>query len=128
MDRPSACNCYYIITGNLLICIYYTTAEPHPPSNLVIEVDGPNLVATWTEPFSLEREEISYVVTVTNKDIGATAVKITINVTTYIFMKPFDAHNCEEYLFTVFSRNDFSESITAVKKTARILTGKSECN
>ena len=112
----------------IFLSVYIYTAEPHPPSNLVLEVDGLNLVATWTEPFSLEGEEISYVVTVTNKDSGAAAVSITLNETTYFFMKPFGAHNCEGYLFTVFSRNNFSQSITAVNETGYIPAGKPQCN
>ena len=91
-------------------------------------MDGLNLVATWTEPFSLEGEEIFYIVSVTNKDTGSTAVNVTLNETTYIFMKPLGAKNCEEYLFTVFSKNDFSKSITAVVDVRHIPAGKPQCN
>ena len=89
-------------------------------------MDGLNLVATWTEPFSLEGEEISYVVTVTNIDSKTVSVEYMINVTRFVFTQPVGGHgrNCKEFVFTVFSRNDFSNSITTVKGAKHIPSGK----
>ena len=42
-------------------------AEPKPPTNLMLAVDGMNVVATWIEPFSLQGEKIFYIiVSITN--------------------------------------------------------------
>ena len=89
-------------------------------------MDGLNLVATWTEPFSLDGEEISYIITVANIDSKTVSVEYMINVTRFVFTQPVGGHgrDCKELIFTVFSRNDFSNSIATVKGTKHIPSGK----
>ena len=99
------------------------TAEPHSPSNLNIKADGRNLVISWTKPFSLEGEELSYVISITNIATGSIE-EITLNMTRYDFEQPTDSHDCVEYQFAVFSKNDFSKSNTSINGTEYIPTGK----
>ena len=99
------------------------TAEPHPPSNLNLEADGRTLVISWTRPFSFEGEELSYVVSITNIATGSIE-EITLNMTRYDFEQPTDSHDCVEYQFAVFSKNDFSKSSTSINGTEYIPTGK----
>ena len=99
------------------------TAEPHPPSNLNLEADGQNLVISWTKPFSFEGEEISYVVFIINIATGSIE-EITLNMTRYDFEQPTNSHDCAEYQFAVFSKNDFSKSNTSINGTEYIPTSK----
>ena len=110
------------------VCSFITfffphTAEPYPPSNLDIKVDGLNLVAEWTEPFSLEGEQLSYVISITNR---GTRMHEEVNATMsrYIFTKPISELDCTEYEFRVYSRNDYSKSTNAISGRKNIPTGK----
>ena len=103
--------------------MYVTAAEPYPPTDLVIEVDGLNLVATWTEPFSLEGEELSYFISIRNIDTGA-GKEVNATMPSYVFTEPIGERDCAVYGFTVFSRNDFSKSNTAVSRREKIPTGE----
>ena len=67
------------------------------------------LVATWSEPFSLEGEELSYVVSITNTVTGAQK-EVTVNTTRYVLSEPIGERDCAEYQFTIFSKNSFSKS------------------
>ena len=98
------------------------TAEPHSPSNLDIAVDGLNLVATWTEPFSLDGEEISYVISITNMATGSSE-EHTVNETRFIFSRAASQRDCQEYEFTVFSQNSFSKSNDSVSGKRNFPTG-----
>ena len=85
-------------------------------------MDGLNLVATWREPFSLEGEEISYVITVSNS--GANMDEITVDTPTYVFAGPTTGpRDCAEYQFSVFSKNNFSKSVTGLSGRKNIPTG-----
>ena len=99
------------------------TAEPNPPFGLNTAVDGLNLVLTWREPFSLEGEELSYVVSITNT-VSSDKEEVTVNTSRYALTEPIGERDCAEYQFTVFSKNDFSKSINAVTGRANIPTGK----
>ena len=85
-------------------------------------MDGLNLIATWTEPFSLEAEEISYVISITKTATGITE-EHTVNVTRFVFTAPAGPKSCQEYGISVFSKNDFSKSISGVFKKRNISTG-----
>ena len=85
-------------------------------------MDGLNLVATWTEPFSLEGEEISYVITVSNS--GANMDEVTVDTPTYVFTGPTTGpRDCAEYTFSIFSKNNFSKSVTGLSGRMNIPTG-----
>ena len=107
----------------MIIIISIHAAEPHPPSNLNLVPDGLSLVVSWKKPFSFEGEELSYVVSITNIATGSIE-EIILNVTTYDFEQPTDSHDCVEYQFAVFSKNDFSKSNTSINGTAYRPTGK----
>ena len=99
------------------------TAEPNPPFGLNTAVDGLNLVLTWREPFSLEGEELSYVVSITNT-VSSDMEEVSVNTSRYVLTEPIGERDCAEYQFTLFSKNDFSKSINAVTGRANIPTGK----
>ena len=86
-------------------------------------MDGLSLIATWTEPFSLEGEEISYTVTVMNTATGVTTDEITVHVTRYELTDPIGSRDCAEYLFAVASVNYYSTSLIRAVKTWNIPTG-----
>ena len=69
----------------------------------------------WSEPFSLEGEELSYVISITNQ-AGGMAKEIIVNTTNYILTKQNDygQGNCAQYQFTIFSKNGYSRSNNAV--------------
>ena len=85
-------------------------------------MDDLNLVATWTEPFSLEGEELTYIISITNLDNGVSE-EFTINMTRYILQNPIGSRDCSEYEITVFSRNNYSRSDTGVSGRKHIPTG-----
>ena len=68
-------------------------AEPNPPVDLNITVEELALVVTWNEPFSLEGEELSYVVFITNK-VSGVQLNVTVNTTTYILSEPIGERDC----------------------------------
>ena len=72
-----------------------------------ITVKELSLVATWNQPlnFTLEGEELSYVVTIINTASGIQ--EVTVNTTIYAFSESFGERHCAEYRFTVFSENDY---------------------
>ena len=70
-------------------------------------------MATWSEPFSLQGEELSYVTTITNTASGLQD-EVTVNTTRYVLSEPIGEKDCGEYQFTVFSKNDYSISMTNV--------------
>ena len=108
-----------LFTRNIIVL-----GEPNSPTNLDISVDGETLVASWREPFSLEGEELSYVVFITNL-ATATSREVTVNVSRYVLDNPIGSRNCsEEYELTVFSRNDYSRSDTAISRRGHIPMGK----
>ena len=72
-----------------------------------------NLVATWSEPFSLEGEELSYIVSIMNVVTGDQK-EVTVNTTNYVLSEVMGERDCAEYHFTVFSRNSFSTSQNGV--------------
>ena len=95
--------------SHLKVTILVFVAEPNPPGDLNITVEGLSLVATWSEPFSLQGEELSYVITITNTDSGVQD-EVAINTTRYVLSEPIGERDCAEYQFTVFSKNSFSKS------------------
>ena len=97
-------------------------AEPNPPTGLSLDVDGLALVATWTEPFSLEGEDLSYVITSMNRG-NVVEDGVTVNTTRYILSEPVGERDCSEYVFTIFSENSFSKSRNAITGRANIPTG-----
>ena len=95
---------------------------PYPPSELNVSVDGLNLVATWTEPFSLEGEDITYNVFITNTVTHAYKETV-VNVTTYALTESLGERDRAEYRFTIFSRNGYSNSTTGIKGMEAVPTG-----
>ena len=87
-----------------------------------MSVDGLNLVATWTEPFSLEGEDITYNVFITNTVTHAYKETV-VNETTYALTESLGERDCAEYDFNIFSRNDYSNSTTGINQTKAVPTG-----
>ena len=85
-------------------------------------MDGLSLIATWTEPFSIEGEDISYDVSVVNRATGATD-EITVETPRYVLADPIDTRDCAEYDISVVSRNGYSTSSTGVRGIQNIPTG-----
>ena len=101
-------------------------AEPNPPANLNITANGLNLMATWSEPFSLEGEKLSYVVSITNTArLSGVQTKITVNTSRYVLTEPIAIgdRDCAEYQFTVFSKNDYSISNSSINGNRNLPTG-----
>ena len=88
----------------------------------MIFVGGLTLVATWSEPFSLRGEELSYVVSITNIDVGMVK-EVFVNTANYTLTKQDGQQDCALYQFTVFSKNDYSRSINAVSGRERFPAG-----
>ena len=99
-------------------------AEPNPPVDLSITVEGLILVAIWSKPFSLEGEELSYIITIANTFNGVQE-EATVYSTKYAFSvdEPIRERDCAVYIFTVFSNNSYSKSITGVSGYESIPTG-----
>jgi hypothetical protein len=93
----------------------------------VVGADGLALVATWEEPFSLEGEDLSYVITIMNNG-NVVQNGVTVNTTTYVLSEPIGERDCSEYQFTVFSRNSFGKSQTGMTGVANIPTGWKNSN
>ena len=93
--------------------IYADIGEPNPPTDINVEQNGMNLVATWSEPFSLEGEQLSYIVSIMNVVTGDQK-EVTVNTTNYVLSEVMGERDCAEYHFTVFSRNGFSTSQNGV--------------
>ena len=84
-----------------------------------------SLIVTWTEPFSLEGEDISYVVFISNRK-SRVVQEVYVHSTRYVFneLESFGAvRNCAEYDFTVFSKNLYSLSLNGVSGRRIIPTG-----
>ena len=75
------------------------------------------------EPFSLEGEELSYVITIMNRG-NVVEDGVTVNTTRYVLSEPIGERDCSEYVFTVFSENNFSKSRNAITGRANIPTGR----
>ena len=103
--------------------ILYNIAEPNRPVGLNTTVDGLNLVATWSEPFSLDGEELSYVISITNTASGYQKEVITGNTSRYVLIEPIGERDCAEYQFVVFSENGYSRSKTNITGRKHIPTG-----
>ena len=97
-------------------------AEPNPPVDLNITMEDLALVVTWNEPFSLEGEELSYVVFITNNSSGI-QLKATVNTTTYVLSEPIGERDCAVYMFIVFSNNSYNKSVSSVSGHENIPTG-----
>ena len=79
-------------------------------------------MATWSEPFSLEGEELSYIVSITNTASGI-QYEVTVNSTTYV-SEPIEERDCAKYIrFTIFSNNSYSKSRSGVSGLKNIPTG-----
>ena len=102
--------------------LYQIVGEPYPPYDLTISVHGLTLVATWSEPFSLRGEELSYVISITNFDSGMVK-EVIVNTTNYTLTKQDGEQDCAVYQFTVFSKNGYSRSINAVHGRNSFPTG-----
>ena len=102
-------------------------AEPNPPTGLTIDVDGLDLVVTWDEPFSLVGEDLCYIITIMNRG-NVLQEEVTVNTTRFVLSELIGERDCAEYVFTVFSRNGFSKSLSAVTGRANIPTGRIKIN
>ena len=78
----------------------------------------------WNEPFSLEGEELSYVISITNR-AGGMAKEVIVNTANYILTMQDDygQGNCAQYLFTIFSKNGYSRSSNAVSSRKEFPAG-----
>ena len=99
----------------------HVSGEPAPPPSVSVDADGLSLVATWSEPFSLTGEQLSYVVSITNIATRAQE-EVAVNTTRFILSEPIGERDCAEYQFTVFSRNSFSRSQIGVTERIHIPT------
>ena len=89
-------------------------------------MDGLSLVATWSEPFSLEGEELSYVIFITSSGNLIQDDEISVNETEYeyVFSEPNEEMDCAQYImFTVFSENEYSRSIANVSERKSVPKG-----
>ena len=94
---------------------YNFSGEPNPLHDVSVYADGFTLVASWDEPFSLEGEELSYVVYITNTATGA-QTEVNVTTTRFVLLE----RDCAEYEFTVFSKNSYSRSQNGVTGRDRI--------
>ena len=90
-----------------------------------VDADGLTLVASWDEPFSLEGEELSYVVSITNTVTGA-QTEVNVNTTRHVLHEPIGERDCAEYEFTVFSNNSYSRNQNGVTGRNHIPTGNND--
>ena len=86
-------------------------------------MDGLNLVATWNEPFALDGEELSYVISITNTASGVQNEVTAVNTSRYVLIEPIGERDCAEYQFVVFSENVYSRSKTNISGLGHIPTG-----
>ena len=86
-------------------------------------MDGLNLVATWNEPFALDGEELSYVISITNTASGVQKEVTAVNTSRYVLIEPIGERDCAEYQFVVFSENGYSRSKTNISGLEHIPTG-----
>ena len=91
-------------------------------------MDGLNLVVTWNEPFSLDGEELSYVIYVINTASGVQKEVTVVNISRYVLIEPIGERDCAEYQFVVFSDNDYSRSKTNISEQEHIPTGTIKLN
>ena len=93
-------------------------------------MDGLSLVATWDEPFSLEGEELSYVIFITGSGnlIQNDEVSVNENEYEYVFSEPIEGMDCAQYImFTVLSENEYSRSTANVSERKSVPTGIIYC-
>ena len=86
-------------------------------------MDGLSLVATWSEPFTLLGEELSYVIINGNLMQGD---EVSVNETEYeyVFSEPVGEMDCAQYvMFTIFSEKEYSRSIANVSEWKNVPTG-----
>ena len=105
---------------------YFLVAEPNPPVNLSITVDGLSLVATWSEPFSLEGEQLSYIIFITSSSDLIQDAEVSVNESQYeyVFSESIEGMDCTQYImFTVFSENEYSRSIANVSERKSVPKG-----
>lgn len=114
-------SCLHVSLQSHCILVIFCIAEPNPPVDMNITVEELSLIATWNEPFTLEGEELLYIVTITNTASGVQE-EVTVNTTRYAFSKSFGERDCAEYQFTVFSRNSYSSSQIGVTERIHIPT------
>ena len=79
-----------------------------------------SLVATWCEPFFLQGEKLSYVILITG---SGDLMQDEVNKAKYVFSEPTGKMDCAEYMFAVFSKNNFSKSMTSISGWMNIPTG-----
>ena len=79
-------------------------------------------MATWSEPFSFQGEELFYEMNITNTASGVQD-EVTVNTTRYVLSEPIGERDCADYQFTVFSKNDYSISMANVNGWKNIPTG-----
>ena len=90
----------------------------------MIIVDGLSLVATWSEPFSVEGEEFFYVIFITGSGNLKQNFSFNETVYEYVFSEPIEEMDCTQYImFTVFSENEYSRSIANVSEWKNVPTG-----
>ena len=89
-------------------------------------MDRLSLVATWSEPFSLPGEELSYVIFVTSNSDLIQDDEISVNEIEYeyVFSEPIEGMDCTQYImFTIFSENEYSRSIANVSERKDVPKG-----
>ena len=89
-------------------------------------MDGLSLVVTWSESFSLQGEELSYVIFITGSDKLIRNDEVNVNETEYkyVFSEPVGEMDCTQYImFTAFSENGYSRSKANVSEWKNIPTG-----
>ena len=111
------------------MCMYYFAhtciGAPSPPSNLMISQSGLDLHLSWEAPFSLEEENITYIVRATNTRSRESRELESIT-PQLVFSESIGQRDCSLYEFRVYSVNPFGQSNTSIHHTIRIPTGKSQ--
>ena len=89
-------------------------------------MDVLSLVATWSEPFSLQGEELSYVIFIAGSGNLLQDDEVSVNESEYeyVFSESIEEMDCAQYIiFTVFSENEYSRSIANVSEWKNVPTG-----
>ena len=104
-------------------CFYTHTASPSPPSELTISQSGLDLDLSWEAPFSLEGENITYIVRATNTGTGVTTDRTTVT-PQLVFGEFLEDHDCSTYEFSVYSVNLFGQSHESIDAIYRMPTSE----
>ena len=107
-----------------IIVIIFATGEPAPPTNLCIQfpAQGLGVTLSWVPGFSLEGEDVIFVITYTEVESGNESILRT-NLLSAVLNPTSMGSSCREYRFTVHSENLFGPSTSDVSHVTVVPTG-----